>query len=408
MSHDPGIAAAAADIADRLTSPDASTRLIGRGQSLADGAIGVALLHIERAHTGAGSWDIAHGWLTAAVNEDLLATPDAGLYLGVPAVAYTLHAAAGDQTDRYGAAIDRLDHAVAALAHRRVDHAHSRLTRRALPTLAEFDVIGGLTGIGAHLLRHAPNDDALPRILAYLVRLTHPLHHDGVRVPGWWTLQDPHAESSAQFPGGHSNHGLAHGITGPLALLALAHRRDIVVDGHREAIERICAWLDTWRQHDDTGVWWPQWTTRAEHRTGRTTQPGPLRPSWCYGTPGVTRAQQLAALATGDTTRQRMAEDALAGCLDDSHQLGTIIDTSLCHGWAGLLQTTRRAAADAGTPALAARLPPLTARLLHHATTAPPTVSGLLEGAAGVGLALHAAAREAASSSGWDTCLLIA
>ena len=35
--------------------------------------------------------------------------------------------------------------------------------------------------------------------------------------------------------------GLAHGITGPLALLAHSYRRAVVVDGQAEAIERIGA-----------------------------------------------------------------------------------------------------------------------------------------------------------------------
>ncbi|MGH8910153.1 MAG: lanthionine synthetase LanC family protein [Egibacteraceae bacterium] len=54
-----------------------------------------------------------------------------------------------------------------------------------------------------------------------------------------------------------------------------------------------------------------EWTTHSVQ------QPGPQRPSWCYGTPGLTRAQQLAALALGDRQRQRQAENALAGCITD-------------------------------------------------------------------------------------------
>ncbi|MGH3622096.1 MAG: lanthionine synthetase LanC family protein, partial [Sciscionella sp.] len=59
---------------------------------------------------------------------------------------------------------------------------------------------------------------------------------------------------------------------------------------------------------------------------------GPLQPSWCYGTPGIARAQQLAALATGDTRRRHTAETALLGCLHDPNQLARIIDPGLCHG----------------------------------------------------------------------------
>ncbi|MGH3701089.1 MAG: hypothetical protein ACRDRU_29635 [Pseudonocardiaceae bacterium] len=36
-------------------------------------------------------------------------------------------------------------------------------------------------------------------------------------------------------------------------------------------------------------------------RRGRPQQTTPMRPSWCYSTPGLARAQQLAGQATADT-----------------------------------------------------------------------------------------------------------
>ena len=73
-----------------------------------------------------------------------------------------------------------------------------------------------------------------------------------------------------------------------------------LLDGHAEAIAIICAWLDTWQHDGSSGPWWPQWIARDQLRTGRPRRHGPLRPSWCYGTPGITRAQQLAAIAAED------------------------------------------------------------------------------------------------------------
>lgn len=134
------------------------------------------------------------------------------------------------------------------------------------------------------------------------------------------------------IPGGHANLGVAHGISGVLAFLGTALRRGITVDGHCEAIATICVHLDTWRHDDDPGPWWPEWITQDELRTGRSRQHSPLRPSWCYGTPGIARAQQIAAIATGDAARQQIAEHALAACLSDTAQLSRITDNSLCHG----------------------------------------------------------------------------
>lgn len=378
-----------------------------RAQSLAQGAAGVALLHIERALSGAAPWSRAHASITAATANDVSAADQACLFLGAPAVSFVLHAAAADGTGRYAAARATLDANVSALTHRRVDRSLDRIARRQVPVFAEYDLLHGLTGIGAHLLQHCPTSDALGRVLAYLVRLTEPHQTDDRTLPGWWVSHDPHGRHAPAFRAGHANFGIAHGIAGPLALLAQALRRGIVVDGHTDAIETICGFLDVWRQDADTGPWWPQWITRAELRANQTTQTGPARPSWCYGTPGLARAQQLAAIATGNVTRQRTAEDALARCLADPVQVARLTSPGLCHGWAGVFQTTYRAATDAINANLRARLPVLADQLVHHAQPATDDGTGLLEGTAGIDLALLTAARFAAPVSGWDACLLI-
>lgn len=400
--------AAAEELAQHLTTPE--PLLAGQpwqAQSLSKGAAGIALLHIERAHTGEGTWQTAHTWVTAAAREGISADDHAGLYFGAPALAFVLHAAVADGTVRYGPARTGVDPHVTTLTHLRIDLAHDRIDRSDLPAFAEYDLLHGLTGIGAHLLQHAPGGDALGRVLTYLVRLTQSLRTDDETLPGWWAFHDPYVKQSADFLGGHANLGIAHGITGPLALLSQAMRRGITVDGHDEALHAILAYLDTWRQDAESGPWWPQWITRDQLRTGRPGQRGPARPSWCYGTPGLARAQQLAAIATTDTARRRMSEQALARCLSDPDQLARITDTSLCHGWAGLYQTAWRAAHDALTAEISAHLPALTDHLTQHCHAGQGEGTGLLEGDAGLALALHTAAHTAPPTSGWDACLLI-
>jgi hypothetical protein len=197
---------------------------------------------------------------------------------------------------------------------------------------------------------------------------------------------------------------MAHGIAGPLAFLALTMRKGITVPGQKAAINTICRWLDTWRRDGPAGPWWPERVSLAEHRAGRSTSLGPSRPSWCYGTPGLARAQQLAALATGDRARQEQAEHALAACLSDPAQLGRIIDPAVCHGWAGLIATARCAAADALTPGIAAHLPRLLDLLLDPACGDWP-LPGLINGRAGIAATLHTMAT--GTSGGWEACLLI-
>jgi len=389
----------------------------GWDQDLYAGAAGIALAHIEYAQAGLASWRTAHEWAAVTVRGPVTADPASGLHWGAPAVAFTLHASG---LPGYAQALAVLDEHISTLTRHRLRRARERIDAGMLPALREYDLIRGLTGIGAYLLhRHqsAPGTPSGPartssgllgEILAYLVRLTEPLKlDDGSMVPGWWTGNAPNDEPSPDWPGGHGNLGIAHGIAGPLALLSLAAQCGIEVAGQTHAIERICAWLDQWQTGTGTHGWWPELVSRREHETGTTLQAGPGRPSWCYGTPGLARAQQLAGQALGDPRRQDDAELALAGCLADHRQLDQLTDASLCHGWAGLLHTTIRVAADAADPDRLNHRHILdhTQRFVYDQT--PPTDDGLLTGVAGTRLALHTATVGTPPLSGWDACLLL-
>jgi hypothetical protein len=201
---------------------------------------------------------------------------------------------------------------------------------------------------------------------------------------------------------------MAHGAAGLLALLALATAHGCVVDGQHEAIAVLTGWFDRWRQDSADGPWWPQWITREDLRAGHPAQAGPGRPSWCYGSVGITRALQLAAIATDDRRRAEAAEDALAASLADT-QLDRIIEPGLCHGIAGIYQTAYRAARDARNPAIGRRLPVLAARLAQRADPLGDQgdEGGLLTGGPGVALALETTRHTGPPRTGWDACLLI-
>lgn len=378
-----------------------------RHQSLSRGAAGVAILHGVRARHGHASAYRAHPWLTLATHEDLSAAPGAGLWFGAPAVAFAITVAA---PQHYHQAMTSLDTAIAELVRTNLDAARTRMAAALRPVRSEFDLVHGLTSLGAYLLHRDPHSDLMGRILNYLVRLTEPIAADdgiGFRAPGWWTSDAPSGQPAGRFAAGHANFGMAHGIAGPLALLALAMRRGITVDGQAAATEVICDWLDAWRQATPAGPWWPEYIDAGELRARNPTGSGPGRPSWCYGTPGLARAQQLAGLALGDQARQVAAEDALTHCLADPTQLARIVDPALCHGWAGLLATTWCAATDARSPNLRAHLPHLLNGLLDHVGTAPAEpLTGLIEGNAGAALTLDSIVRGNPNEP-WLTCLLL-
>lgn len=399
----------AAQLSDPHTAWDAAPPG-GRAwpQSLAGGAAGIALLHIERAHCGRGSWGTVHTWLASAAHGDLTAAANAGLYMGAPALAFAMNAATGDSS-RYQRALKKLDDATVAVTRRRLAHAHARIEAGEAPAMKEFDLIRGLAGLGAYHLSRHPGHPVTADVLAYLVRLTEPRpqEHGQQGLPAWWTSAAPNGKPSPDYPGGHGNFGMAHGISSVLALLSLSLLNGPTVPHAREAVERICAWMDDWRQ-EDAGPWWPGFITAGQARRQHVDPSLRPRPSWCYGIAGTARAQQLAGMALDDPARQQTAEHAMLTTLQDPSQLDMLPETGLCHGTAGLLQAAWRMATNATTGALAVELPHLTDRLTQQLTHLHQRDPELLDGAAGSALALHTLGTNTPPKSGWDTFLLLA
>ncbi|MFF3030908.1 lanthionine synthetase LanC family protein [Streptomyces rubiginosohelvolus] len=416
-------AAVAAAIADQLAHPDQAPTAAtadARRQHLAHGPTDIALLHIERAAAGLAPWQRAHDWLAAATRQPFTGGPDSHPFYGVPALAHAVACAADQLPDSYRGGLALLNRQVTADARRRLDAAHRRIDAGQLPALAEFDAVRGLTGYGAFLLRRDPAGPETQAVLDYCVRLTKPVTQDGELLPGWWVPTGPSGRPDDRFSGGHANHGMAHGVGAVLALLALAARRGTTVTGHHQAMRTILAWLKRWKAPTGRGTAWPYWITRDELGSGRPAASVPRRPSWCYGTAGLARAQQLAALALGDTGPQADAEAALLDALSDRAQLRATTDSGLCHGFAGLVHIAARVAADAAPAAasqLRATIPALLTVLVPPGTdpgeTAAlllkdPAGAGFLDGAAGTALGLLTAASTEPPRTAWDACLLTA
>ncbi|MFC7593524.1 lanthionine synthetase C family protein [Nonomuraea antimicrobica] len=291
---------------------------------------------------------------------------------------------AGSADRTVQAAVDRVVHARLAAARQRRESAQ-------LPTLAEFDLIRGLTGLGALLLARAGwPPPLLHEVLTHLVTLAVPAEVDARVLPGWWSPDSP---GHQEIAGGHANNGVAHGIAGPLALLSLATRHDILVEGQIDAIETFVTWLE------EFGGFY--WIALGHLLADEPQQAPPLRPSWCYGDLGIARTLQLAALALGDDARRQKAEELALAALTDPARLDRVTDASLCHGWAGLLTVATAIAADSPTPDRFAD-PIWQTRQRLVAGIAELVKPGFLEGRAGAVLAL-----EGSNMTGWTRALLI-
>ncbi|MEV0640863.1 lanthionine synthetase C family protein [Streptomyces sp. NPDC050619] len=378
---------------------------------LGRGFAGTALYRVVLAQDS-GQWDTAHTTARTLAGQPAAVHPaGASLYRGAPAVAYVLHTAGHSA---YRSALGNLDSVLTTLVRTRLADAHRRMEAGRPPRMREYDLISGLTGLGALLLQRGTQPELLDDVLRYVVRLLQEsITVHGEEVPGWWTSDGPSGRPGTAWPTGHGNFGMAHGVAGPIALLALSTRAGHSVAGQHQALTQGCRLLEE-RAHylTDGSPAWPESLTLSEWLS-RSPVPEcpnrPSRPSWCYGTPGIARALQLAAIACSRATPRRLAEDAFTACAADPEQLARVDNATVCHGWAGLCLAAERSAADtAQDSALRRVLPSLRSRFATHVADQPlPDTAGLLTGGDGILLTLHTLNPARPIATGWETCLLL-
>ncbi|MFF9482808.1 lanthionine synthetase C family protein [Streptomyces sp. NPDC014733] len=446
------------EVAGRLADPQRTAEAFPdlAPLSLDHGYPGLALLHAELSHGRPEFRRAAHAHLGAAAAR-LAGRTDQGLYQGIPALALAAHAARRTPDD-YAALLTRLDAALDRLVARALEPERARLDagRPGVP-FPRFDLVSGVSGLARLLLlRRAAHEGTLTEALGHLVRLARPLLLDGTPVPGWWAPGGPSTPGSAdpRYPHGHVNFGLAHGISGPLAVLSAALRAGVPVPGLREAVTDLVAELLAHRTEEGG---WPALIPLERYGAE---PPAPGRTAWCYGTPATAAALHQAGRALGDTGLCTLAADALADDLDHPRR---VTDHAFCHGHAGLLHLCHTLTEDTPHPRLTAHRDALAARLvaaydpelpygfpavaavdgpdvphgsraetalegadgpgLPYGTRSPatpersgapepvgggiPAGPGLLGGAAGIALALHAYATDAPPRTSWDAAVLL-
>ena len=386
-----------------------TTLQTGWHQDLGSGAAGAALAHVAQARASNLPPRATRSWVKAMTASPVTANASASLFYGAPAIAFVLHTGAHPA---YASMLARLDTAINEITALKLAAAYERMDRGELTRPSEYDLISGLTGLGLyHLIRHGSAATGMTSaVLEYLIALAEPIYQHGESLPGWWSGTGPSDTPDPEWPAGHLNLGMAHGISGVLALLSGAMRRGIQIAGQEKAVNELCMVFDRYRHGNGEVPWWPAMISFNEYKHGTTDHDSQARPSWCYGTPGHARAQQLAGVALNDRGRIRVAERALAGCVLDRRVTDLLTDASLCHGWAGVVQTLFRAHRDALDPQ------PLQAALRRAqrgledqlARTGPPPASGLLEGTSGILLAQNDLPANGSEPPPWDACLLLA
>jgi hypothetical protein len=365
-------------------------------------------------------WDGAgHAYLVAAAEgAEQLPHLSAGMYSGLAGLAFASWSLSREAS-RYRRLLASIDN---ALIPRVVGQAEGLIRADGDGmSVSEFDVISGCAGAGAYLLSRRDDARAVAALEATLRAIGVLAGGTGQR-PRWWTpahlLFDE--ETAAIYPHGNLNCGLAHGIPGPLALLALAFSQGIRVSGMEEAAERVAVWLVTNRADDAWGVNWPYSVPLTpEGLPDRTAKAyGPSRTAWCYGAPGIARALWLAGTAFARPEWCDLALEAMRAVYRRPASARCIDSPTFCHGVAGLLQITLRFAHDTRLPDFTKAAIELTewllsayepGSLLGYRNWEPGGTRvdqpGLLDGAPGVLLTLLAAC--SAVEPAWDRVFLL-
>ena len=374
--------AAAEAVARDLASDPAPAAALGLGLSRGQAGLALFFAYLERSLGHAAAGERARHHLDLAIAE-LTEQPaaDPSLYHGFAGVAWVAEHLAADATscedEDPNAEIDAA--LLSVLRHR--------------PWRGEFDLLGGLVGWGVYALERLPRPSAAAMLPLVVSRLAECAERTAQGI----VWRDPRNALREPDP------GMAHGAAGAIALLARMLQEGAASP---EAVSLLAAAVG--------GV-----IHRRRH--GVDDEEDDL--AWCAGDAGLSVALLAAAHACGREDWEQAALRTAAGAADRYPEDAGGLDPALCHGTAGLAHLFHRLYQATGDPALLAAARRWLERTL--ARRRPGTGiggylcrgrqadgglgwladPGFLGGAAGIGLALLAAAVPVEPA--WDRLLLL-
>lgn len=404
------IAAIAGSLAGSLPATENPTSApLARHLALESGGAGLALFY---AHLARSTGDVAAGrraerLLMTALDGAPQAALGPSLWGGVAGLAWaTAH------LQQLGVVDDDRARSFERWAHGRLA---GELSQPCVSgPLSHYDLISGLVGVGVAALERLPEPSSSALLHRIVTLLNQRAEHrsDGIT---WWTAPEQTGRAG-QTPHGWYNLGLAHGVPGIIAFLGLVCQAGIAPAIARPLLKGAVSWLLAQRRPFETGACFPTYLVE-----GGELEPGRL--NWCYGDPGIAAALLVAARAVGEAAWEREAVALALRAAKRHPETAGIADASLCHGAIGaghlfnrLWQATGEARlADAARfwlgHGLTQRRPDGRLGGFHALTVDAEgrmrrvAFRGLLQGAAGLGLALLAATSDAEPT--WDRILLL-
>ena len=393
------------DIAGALAEPDPSWLYHPRWRKVVSlGAVDpfttLLFFYLERTEPDVGYATTAEGVFREARQALASIQMEAWLYGGIGGIGW-LTAHLRKQRLRSGVKLGALDDALGRLVQRR--------TWR-----AEYDLISGLVGHGVYFLERLPDPHAVHSLGSIVAHLEELSISNG---PGSYLLSPPNPAMAGGIMGApHINLGVAHGIAGAIAFLGRVCAAGVAVDRARPLLDGLVAWL-TNRANPAHANWFP---LVVEPESGAESRPPRL--GWCYGDLGLAAALLLAARCVEEPQWEELAVEVAAAASARSGEETGVVDACLCHGAAGNAHLFNRLYQATGHPKLKSAAQHWLARTLELREPGRGVAGfrtrvrvddqdvwrdapGMLNGAAGIGLALLAAS--SATAPDWDGVMLI-
>jgi hypothetical protein len=304
-----------------------------------------------------------------------------------------------------------------------IDEVLSDLVRQT-PWSGEYDLIGGLVGIGVYALERLASPAGAALLAAVIDRLAELAQCIPAGIT-WFTSPERLPEQQRQlFPQGYYNLGLAHGVPGVIALLGRTVAAGVTTAQARPLLDGAVRWLLAQELETETEAGFPAWVeTRPEtefFKENSVSPPAkPARLAWCYGELGIAAALLSVAQRVDQPAWAAAALRIARRAARRSYAASGVRDGCLCHGAAGVGHLFNRLYQATGDPrladaahwwiheALAIRQPEqgIAGYCFWRSDQGWDDTPGFLEGAAGIGLALLAAATPVEPK--WDRLLLV-
>lgn len=390
--------------------------------SLARGPLGLALLYAELERTfPEEGWDqTAHEYLTLLPKEIVVDDrQDFGLLSGVCGLLFVAHFLSRDGS-RYQRLLGELNRTVLPGL---VGHVYDIL-KEDKPTQRQYDLANGAVGISATFLTLAKQSDipgGMSMLLNHLVWLSKRDIEQDVDCYDHWYRSSELRDSLARWNVADSSfvgYGICGGLAGLVALLSLTltHGRSVQdVSGIADTLKMLCEQLRRGMRRDELGWHWP---TQHNDEFGHCAQ-AYVRFAWSDGICGIARALWMAGQALHDESLCTLALECVYEVSQHFRRRPTVMELSLCHGMAGMLQVYTHFASETRDSTMIEAAHLLSGYLLDSFEPDRPfgyrvvepefirvDVPWLFKGASGVALALLATVSP--DPPAWDRVMLIA